>query len=430
MEEIRVNQTDEIIYKEVLPNGLSIYLYPNKNVEDFFISLCVRFGNKDTKFKFKDSDEYVEIPNGLAHFLEHITFHLDGIDAKDLFKPYGSYINASTSYERTAYIVQNNQLFNENLSTLLSYVYTPYYTDKTVENEKGIIKEEAKMCADDPGRVFYFNVMKSLFSKSKVRNEIVGTLDEIDSITLKNIEDAYHYFYHPANMYLTIAGNFDKDEAIETIKETMDKFTFDKYREIEVYQDDEPVKVNKEFHKEKGNSLTTKVNYSIKVPMKNFECTNLPIEDVYTYINCILDANLSSTSLYYEELMNNNIIQHPSSAYVEIIDDYFIITVANEPNEGKVDEFLKITEKYINNLELDEKVIKRKIKVETSEYILSYDNIRSVVGRIQSNLIDFRRFRNNYLDVVKSIDINTCKKVLECIDFNNKTIVILEPKNK
>ena len=98
MEEIKVKQTDEVVYKEVLPNGLTVFMYPSDICNSFNLSLTTKFGAVHTKFKYKDEDTIYTVPNGLAHFLEHITFHLDGKEATDLFKPYGAYINAFTSY--------------------------------------------------------------------------------------------------------------------------------------------------------------------------------------------------------------------------------------------------------------------------------------------------------------------------------------------
>lgn len=430
MEEIRVNQTNEIIYKEVLSNGLSVYLYPNKNVKNFNLSLTTKFGAKDTKFKFAGEEEYREIPNGLAHFLEHITFHLDGQEASDLFTPYGAYINAFTNFNRTAYIVEGNNGFKECLDNLLYYVYTPYYTDKTVDNEKGIIKEESKRCDDDPNRVFYRRRMQSLFKNLKYREKVVGELDEIDSIFLDNINDAYKYFYHPGNMYLIVTGNFDTDDAMKAINERLNQFDFDEYKEADRFKIKEPVEVYEKEVREQGNILNNKTAYMIKVPLKNLEDTGLSRIQFTTYLDLILEANLSETSLYYDELLKKDVVPYASGVYTDIMDDYLTINIINSPKDGKINEFIDITNKYINNLEINEEDIKRKIKAKTADYILSFDDNETVIGMISTDILYFGEYQNNILDILKSFNITDGKNIINSIDFNNKTIVVMEPNNK
>ena len=430
MEEIRVNQTNEIIYKEVLSNGLSVYLYPNKNVKNFYLSLTTKFGAKDTKFRFAGEEEYREIPNGLAHFLEHITFHLDGKEANDLFSPYGAYINAFTNFIKTSYIVECNTGFNECLDNLLYYVYTPYYTDKTVDNEKGIIKEESKRGDDDPNRVFYRRRMQSLFKNLKYREKIVGELEEIDSITLQNINDAYKYFYHPGNMYLVISGNFETEDAMKVINERLNQFDFGDYKEAERFKIEEPDNVNEPEVREKGNILNNKTAYMIKVPLKNLETTRLSRVEYTTYLDLILEANLSETSLYYDELLKKDIAPFASGVYTDIMDDYLTINVVNSPKDGKIDEFIDITNKYINKLEINEDDIRRKIKAKTADYILSFDDNETVIGMISTDIMFFDEYQNDFLNILKSFTTENGQKIIDSIDFNNKSIVVMEPNNK
>ena len=68
----------------------------------------------------------------------------DGSSAHDYFSQIGSNVNAFT-YDVTCYEVYANNKFKENLSYLLKFVYTPYFTKELVNGEKGIITEEIKM---------------------------------------------------------------------------------------------------------------------------------------------------------------------------------------------------------------------------------------------------------------------------------------------
>jgi predicted Zn-dependent peptidase len=430
MEEIKVKETNEVIYHEVLSNGLDIYLYPNKNVKNFFLSLGTKYGSTSTKFKRKDESDYHITPNGVAHFLEHITFHLDGKDADELFAPYGAYINAFTSYTRTCYVVECNRDFDKCLDNLLYYVYTPYYTEETVSNEKGIIKEESKRCDDDPNRKFWKARMNALFSKSNYKEKVVGELDEIDSISLDDINNAYNTFYHPGNMFLIITGNFDKDEAMKVINDRMNTFKFYDYKGIDVVIPDEEEKVNKEYVEIEENVLNDKISYLIKIPKKAIESTGLSDVEYSSYLDIILNSNLDATSDYYREILDKDIAPYASGIGTDLMDDYITIAISNSPKKGKAEEFIKLTEKYIKNLHIDEKVINRKIKCSISDYILSFDNSESVSSIIMSYLIYFNRYVDDYLSIIKNLTPDKGEKVLNTIDINNKSIVFMKAKSE
>ena len=114
MKKIELKKIDQTIYTEVLDNGLTIYMLPNKNVENFYISFVARYGSIDTEFKIDDK-EY-KVSNGIAHFLEHVNFNIsEGVTAHELFKKLGSYINAFTSFRYTSYLV-NSKLSSSNIT--------------------------------------------------------------------------------------------------------------------------------------------------------------------------------------------------------------------------------------------------------------------------------------------------------------------------
>ena len=430
MEEIKVKETNEVIYHEVLDNGLDIYFHPNNNSKNFYMALGTKYGATYTTFKRKDEKEYHHTPNGVAHFLEHITFHLDGKEATELFTPYGAYINAFTSHNRTCYVVDGNNGFNECLDHLLYYVYTPYYTEETVEKEKGIIKEECKRCDDDPNRVFYQSKMKALFHKSNHREKVVGELDEIESITLDDINNAYNTFYNPGYMYLIISGNFDMNEAMDTIQKRLSTFTFDEFKGVDIEIPDEELKVNKEYDELEANVMNAKASYQLKISQDVIKETGLSLYEYYTYLELILSANLDGTSDYYKELLEKDIVPFPSGVWADIKDNYIIIDISNSPKEGKIDEFIKITEKYINNLSINEDVINRKVKCRISDYILLFDSNDGIVHSIMEDIIYFDKYRDDTLSVAKNFTTENGEKVLKTISTNNKSIVILKSKSE
>ena len=56
------------------------------------------------------------------------------------FSERGADANASTTYFKTTYLFAGPDFLEENVNYLLDYVQSPYFTDKNVDKEKGIIE--------------------------------------------------------------------------------------------------------------------------------------------------------------------------------------------------------------------------------------------------------------------------------------------------
>ena len=138
---------NETLYEETLENGMKVYIIPNDNVLDTFVTFTAKYGGCNYEFKY--NNKFVKLPNGVAHFLEHKMFEQKNrVEPFTFFGRTGTYSNAATNYHNTYYIFAGNNNFKENLNYLLDFVQDPYFTDENVEKEKGIIAQEIKMYDD------------------------------------------------------------------------------------------------------------------------------------------------------------------------------------------------------------------------------------------------------------------------------------------
>ena len=219
MKEIDLCGLDQSVYYEKLDNGLEVYLIPFKNKKNYIMTYVTKFGSLYTTFVPYNGKEYITVPDGIAHFLEHKMFEQeDGIDPFTFASKSGTYSNASTDFNSTRYYFEGSKNFKENLNYLLDFVGSPYFTDTNVEKEKGIIAEEIKQYDDE---IYWFmekEIYKSLFHKDNHRIDIAGTVDTINKITKEDLYNTYYTYYQPSNMFLVVAGDFDKEEAIDIVR--------------------------------------------------------------------------------------------------------------------------------------------------------------------------------------------------------------------
>ncbi len=165
MNKIEILGAKETLYVEHLDNGLDIYMIPNNKVKNYYVTLNTKFGSIHTDFEY-DGKDY-SLPNGIAHFLDNLTFNLPDENAFEYFSNLGASVNAFTSYDVTCYEVFANSRFKENVEYLIKYVYTPYYTKELVNSEKGVILEEVKMYKDRPGIQVVNSIFDNLYINDK-----------------------------------------------------------------------------------------------------------------------------------------------------------------------------------------------------------------------------------------------------------------------
>ncbi len=204
----------ETLYSSVLPSGLPVFVLPRRGFAKTFAMLAVHYGGADRRFTL--SGATFDTPAGIAHYLEHKMFDTPEGDALLRMNAAGADPNAFTSESMTAYHFECTDRFEENLRTLLSFVCQPYFTQESVDKERGIIAQEIRMYEDAPDFVVYTDLMKSLFSHSPLRDPVAGTVESIQQITPELLYECHRVFYRPSNMALCVVGDVDP-EAVERI---------------------------------------------------------------------------------------------------------------------------------------------------------------------------------------------------------------------
>ncbi|GKW44848.1 EF-P 5-aminopentanol modification-associated protein YfmH [Planococcus sp. NCCP-2050] len=243
MNKVQFEQLDETLYHEKLANGLEVYILPKKGFSKTFATFTTKYGSIDNHFVPYGEEEPIKVPDGIAHFLEHKMFEKEDGDIFQQFSKQGASANAFTSFTRTAYLFSATGQINENVETLLDFVQSPYFTEKTVEKEKGIIAQEITMYDDQPDWRLYFGMIENLYKNHPVKIDIAGTVDSIQDITAEHLYTCYNTFYHPSNMVLFVVGAVDPEQMMEFIKANQDQKTFEEPKEIKRIYPEEPIEV-------------------------------------------------------------------------------------------------------------------------------------------------------------------------------------------
>ncbi|MED3386627.1 pitrilysin family protein [Bacillus subtilis] len=308
---IEYEQLQETLYHEKMSNGLDVYVLPKKGFNKTYAVFTTKYGSIDNRFVPLGKNEMVHVPDGIAHFLEHKLFEKADGDVFQDFSKQGASANAFTSFTRTAYLFSSTSNVERNLETLIDFVQDPYFTEKTVEKEKGIIGQEINMYDDNPDWRLYFGVIENMYKEHPVRIDIAGTVESISHITKDLLYECYETFYHPSNMLLFIVGPVDPEAIISQVRENQGKKPYTDQPEIKRKEVKEQEAV---FRKEKEIKMNVQgpkclVGLKSKNPIK----LGKELLKHELSMNLLLEALFGKSSAQYESLYEKGYIDETFS---------------------------------------------------------------------------------------------------------------------
>ena len=420
MEIVKIKGIDECIYFTTAKCGLPIYVWKQEYAKSFYLSLNVNYGSIHTEFSI-DGKKY-KVPQGIAHFMEHIKFNVDkDTTANDLFDPLGSDINAFTTFRYTSYLVYATSRLKDNLNALLDYVYNPYFTKEMIKKEKGIITSEINMGKDQPYNRLYFTFNEAIYHKEKYKYLITGEVEDIKKIELKDIELVYDVFYHPKNMFLIVTGNVNPYEIEQIVNDNLNQKEFKEYLNPKILPVKEPKYMVKKEVKITSNVEVEKAKVGLKIYKKNLR----KFDDVKLNIilNIILSSNFGDSSDLKEELLQNNIITFLSASRF-VLSDYIVIDVTVESKI--LDEAVRRVVDALNHLTMNEEDLKRKINSSIATLVLNYEDVENVNNMIQNYLVYYHKLIPDLKEIYESISLVEVLEVIKAIDTKEMVVVTMK----
>jgi predicted Zn-dependent peptidase len=363
MEKVVFNQLKEELFHESLPNGLQVYILPKQGFNKTYATFTTKYGSIDNCFVPLNGEQPIEVPDGIAHFLEHKLFEKEHEDVFQQFSKQGASANAFTSFTRTAYLFSSTSNVEMNLETLIDFVQAPYFTEKTVEKEKGIIGQEITMYDDNADWRLYFGLIQNMYKNHPVKIDIAGTIDSISNISEELLYTCYETFYHPSNMLLFIVGPIDPESIMNQIRDNQAKKDYQAQAPIQRYFDEEPDQVAEKLQVLKMSVQSSKCLVGLKVANPGKSGEALLRSELST--NVLLDMIFGKSSKNYEILYNEGLIDDTFSYdYTEELGFGFGIVGGDTQEPDRLAETLKgmlISYKETLTNEYLERVKKKKI---------------------------------------------------------------------
>jgi len=418
---------DETVYESQMDNGLKLFIIPKKGFQKTFVTYTTQFGSLDHKFKPLGNNEFVTVPDGVAHFLEHKLFEKEEGDLFTEFAEDNAQVNAFTSFDRTSYLFSATSNVEKNILRLMNMVETPYFTEATVEKEKGIIAEEIKMYQEQPGYKLMFNTLRAMYSEHPVRVDIAGSVESIYNITKDDLYLCYKTFYHPSNMVMFVVGDVDPEKINNLVSEHEAKRELSDQPEIVRDSLVEPNEVQQETILEEMN---------IQIPRLMLGFKNIPPEGSKEMfmkrdleMTFFFEMVLGEETDFYQKLLNDDLIDDTFGYQFVMEPTYsFSLITSSTPDPSQLKQLLLDELKSkVGKLE-DEEAFELLKKQFIGEFISSLNSPEYIAN--QYTKLYFEGVSLFYmLDIVDSITLESINEASQkSLNFNQITDSRLEIK--
>ena len=408
MNKTEYEQINETLYHEVLPNGLTVYLLPKNDYHKTYGLFSTNYGSIDNEFIPYGEKEKVKVPDGIAHFLEQKLFEKEDGDVFQLFGKQGASANAFTSFTKTSYLFSTTDQVEKNLTTLIDFVQAPYFTEETVNKEKGIIGQEIQMYEDDPNWRMFFGILNNLYPAHPLHIDIAGTVESIDKITAQDLYTCYRTFYQPSNMVLFVVGKMEPEKLMKLIRENQEAKNFPPKQEIVRYFPENTKEIIKQSALEAAitrDKFVLGIKGLDTLPQEGTELLRYK-----TAINLLFQMILGNTSRNYLAMYNQGIIDDSFGFEFSLDREFHFADFSGDTDEPEkaAEKVKEIILGFADDPEVSETNLDLLKKKMLGQYFQSLNSIEYIANQFTQSLFGDRTL----FDLPEIIDSIQMKDVL------------------
>lgn len=416
MQIIENSKIKEKLYIEKLENGLTIMILPKKTRKKYIV-WSVNFGSIDNKFIAPGEKEISNVPDGIAHYLEHKLFEQEnGKNSLDVLTSIGVDANAYTTNDHTAYLYECIENFDEALEEFMNYVQNPYFTDENIEKERGIIEQEIMMYDDYPEWALYMNALKGMYKDNEINIDVAGTIQSIGRIDKEKLYKTYNSFYRPDNMLIVMTGDFNPEKDFEKIKSKI-TLKSNKQATKRVYNNEQEDIVKKEITKKMDISMPCAIiGYKDNDLTSNKIRKNLAIEILGNVL-------IGKSSDVYEKLYESGKIFSVPSINYEFSKTYAHVLIQIQTHF--INEVIKEIDdkiKYIKNNGINKADFERAKKSVYGELVKEYNDVSNIATSLVSDY--FKNINSlDYFEEFASVTKEYVEEVLKDTFVQDKKVI-------
>ncbi len=328
-----------------LANGLQVILHRDTRVPIVSVNLWYHVGSRN------------EQPGktGFAHLFEHMMFqgseHIPAEMHFQYIQSIGGTLNGSTFYDRTNYFETVPSHYLETALWLESDrmgFFLPALTQQKLDTQLDVVKNERRQRYDNqPYGLWLERMMELSFEPDFPYHwPVIGYMDDLNTATMKDVQQFFTSWYRPSNASLVVAGDFETEEAKALIETYF----------AGLPSGPKPVLKAQPFSDynagEKRETMTDKV----QLPRIYMAYHLPPVGHTHTYAADLLSDVLSvgkSGRLYRNLVYTQQIAQEAQAFLLPMELGSLLIFIATPKPGGSIDELESTLQHEIDSLQTD-----------------------------------------------------------------------------
>jgi zinc protease len=202
-----------------LSNGLKVIMLENHKAPIISFQIWYRVGSRNEKTG----------KTGLAHMLEHMMFKgTSKVSSEEFVRTIyelGGEQNATTSPDSTGYFetLASNRLgvpiyFESDRMSNLVLRESDFRTERMV-----VLEERRTRVDDDPGAFLVEQLEAAAFQSQPYHWPIIGWAEDIERLTVEDVQAFYATYYNPANVFVVVTGDFKKEALLPEMEKAFGK---------------------------------------------------------------------------------------------------------------------------------------------------------------------------------------------------------------
>ncbi|MBC7317703.1 insulinase family protein [Candidatus Bipolaricaulota bacterium] len=198
-------------FSATTPAGLEVIVEPMPGFRSVALGLWVKAGSREDP----------PGKEGLAHFVEHMTFKgtqkRTALELAQSIDALGGHLNAATTAEYTFYYTEVlNTHVLEALSILHELVTMPRFSPEDLVRERVVVSEEIRSAEDDPEDVAFRLLAETLWADDHpLGKPVIGRLDTVSHVEIPDLWGFFEGHYHPKGMVLVACGGVEPDAVFQ-----------------------------------------------------------------------------------------------------------------------------------------------------------------------------------------------------------------------
>lgn len=414
-----------------LKNGLKVILHRDNRLPLVAVSVWYDVGALNEGPK----------KSGFAHLFEHMMFqgsaHVGADKHFEILEKIGATgVNGTTSFDRTNYFetVPSNALEialwleSDRMGFLLESL-----TEESLKNQIDVVKNERRQSIESqPYGLMNERIVQRLFQKPHpYYGNVIGSMDDLNSATLKDVRTFFKRYYHPANATLVLAGDIQPEAAKKWVK----KYFGPLKRYIKRKRPNfPPLELTKEEVINFEEPVGRLAKLSIVWPMPNVYHQDSAALDLLSHILSGTRSSRLDTKVSYEDPLAQSVTAYYRKNYGG---SWFQIDLVVQPDRT-LDEALSAVDEVL--AEFDKKPIQaaelhRAINARETGFLFGLERLGGMGGRAEI----LQKYNHDYADPSmykqdikrhREVTLKEVEQVRKTWLTSNRLVVKATPKQK